>query len=361
MAYNLEYPYSEKTKEMFKLIPGWMKMARDKESIGQQFMNFFGLQFEDIEEILDDMLDNRFLISTELSQPDIIYKFDLPAVYIPEAQLIVKGAGKTLTEQDTLKDFYNNSDSYIIDYDKLIAYCSDSYDTNENPGQIEVIIKNKGRELYNNIITLELHHVWNSLDEFGLLLDLPRIRGERNSEYQKRLLDVFRYPANSTKTGLTFGIARELGLIRHEEWQDDTKPFTIDRPQILANTIKIDGKDIKDDQYIKWDDGENNSAIKILPFNTGNQHDISYISQIEIHALNDKKDIAFEKQLYKSDGTATDKLKYYVNLITSDIPIMWGSFIWDVSWWDSADKDLSGIEFLPNIWDPDIENWSNYR
>ena len=60
--------------------------------------------------------------------------------------------------------------------------------------------------------TPSLHQVWNELDEFGLLLDLPRIEGERNPSYKQRLFDVFVNRASSSYRGLINGITRELGL-----------------------------------------------------------------------------------------------------------------------------------------------------
>jgi hypothetical protein len=339
---------------MFKRIPQWMKMARDPESVGQQFMNFFGLQFEDIEKALEELEDNRFLVTANVVQPDIVYKIDLPSVLTRHSDIKIVGAGRTLTEVDTLKQFFATIDSYIIDYDKLVAYISHSY--GEGQGLVEVTVTN-GDNQHVETCPLELHHVWNALDEFGLLLDLPRLRGERNADYRKRLLDVFRYPSNATKQGLVFGIAKELGLIHHREWQDDSKPFVIDAVKLDVSTIKVDGINLEPDEYTVLSPG----SVEIKPLNEGIVHDVSYIAGIQVHALNNKRDYAFQNTLYNPDGTATERLLYYVNRITTDVPIMWGSFLWDVGWWDSASKDLSGIEFIPNIWDPSIEGWKNWR
>jgi hypothetical protein len=57
-----------------------------------------------------------------------------------------------------------------------------------------------------------IHQVFDELDDFGLLLDLPRIEGERNPSYKQRLFDVFTNRANSSYSGLINGITRELGL-----------------------------------------------------------------------------------------------------------------------------------------------------
>jgi hypothetical protein len=61
-----------------------------------------------------------------------------------------------------------------------------------------------------------LHHIWNAFDEFGLLLGIGRLYGERNTAFKERILDVFRKPGNSTKQGLNNAISRELGLNSNE-------------------------------------------------------------------------------------------------------------------------------------------------
>ena len=52
----------------------------------------------------------------------------------------------------------------------------------------------------------------NPFDNFGFLLDLPRLPDESNADYRARLLTVFPFRANSTYAGLLNGIARELGI-----------------------------------------------------------------------------------------------------------------------------------------------------
>tara|TARA_Y100000310_G_scaffold342462_1_gene445844 strand:- start:4020 stop:4952 length:933 start_codon:yes stop_codon:yes gene_type:complete len=54
--------------------------------------------------------------------------------------------------------------------------------------------------------------VWNQFDEHGLVLSLPRLRGETNADYRYRLLDVMAHQADATYTGLVHGITRGLGL-----------------------------------------------------------------------------------------------------------------------------------------------------
>jgi len=55
------------------------------------------------------------------------------------------------------------------------------------------------------------------LDRHGLLLSLPRNRGERNLSYRQRILDVFTHIGNSSVSGLLNSISRELGLKVEDE------------------------------------------------------------------------------------------------------------------------------------------------
>lgn len=58
----------------------------------------------------------------------------------------------------------------------------------------------------------EQKRVFNVFDEFGLLLSLPRLVGEKNQFYKNRLADVNAHPSDTTLTGVTYGSSREIGL-----------------------------------------------------------------------------------------------------------------------------------------------------
>lgn len=82
--------------------------------------------------------------------------------------------------------------------------------------------------------------VWNQFDEQGLILTLKRIQGESNVAYRNRLFDVLVHQANSTYTGLVYGLTREMGL-------DLFYPVWIS-PKLLPN-----GSTIAQDPYIEFD------------------------------------------------------------------------------------------------------------
>jgi len=54
--------------------------------------------------------------------------------------------------------------------------------------------------------------VWNQFDEFGLVLSLPRLRGETNADYRARLVTVMAQRGNAAYTGMVLGASRGLGL-----------------------------------------------------------------------------------------------------------------------------------------------------
>jgi hypothetical protein len=58
----------------------------------------------------------------------------------------------------------------------------------------------------------KVKNIFNSLDEHGALLGLPRLKGELNKTYKQRLLDVGVNKSSSSYSGLLNGISRELGL-----------------------------------------------------------------------------------------------------------------------------------------------------
>ena len=144
--------------------------------------------------------------------------------------------------------------------------------------------------IYLIVSTPTVYNVWNCFDEFGLILGLPRIPGEKNKEYKDRLLDVYKNPSNSTYEGMKRGISRELGL--------DYNSISVERLSDLLN-----------------------------PDYAGN--------------------------LLNSDGNALGTpLEKYADEVYDHNPMFWGNVISDESYWDGVDQTTSGYTYLPHIWDP---------
>jgi hypothetical protein len=58
---------------------------------------------------------------------------------------------------------------------------------------------------------------YNRFDDFGAMLDLPRLPGEKNHPYRERIKDVMVHRASCTYPGLLNGILRELDLSYDDE------------------------------------------------------------------------------------------------------------------------------------------------
>lgn len=148
--------------------------------------------------------------------------------------------------------------------------------------------------IYLIVSTPEVFNIWNHFDEFGLLLGLERIPGEKNRDYKERLLGVYTNPSNSTYDGLRNGISRELGL---------------------------------------------------------------EASDITIEKLSDLMDPDYSSNLLNSDGNAIGtKLEDYALEVYDHNPVFWGNIISDESYWDGVDEETNGYDFLPHIWDPTAED-----
>lgn len=88
------------------------------------------------------------------------------------------------------------------------------------------------------------HHVFNQFDEAGLLLSLPRLPGERNTDYKRRLLDVYTRRASATYKGLVYGITRELGLQLYSPFE----VFAVQVAGVMSGrnpVIEFDGPEVR--------------------------------------------------------------------------------------------------------------------
>lgn len=221
---------SSVTEKMLLYLPSWMKMRKDPNSIGAQFLDCVGVQLEDIENYLDELLNDQFIGTAATSQPDIIYKYPFGALISSEVEItnvegVLEGITYVVEIQDGLRPFYltaDDSDNCVFDFDKKLLYTRRQYD----------FINIEGTGPYVG----QIHHVWNSFDEFGLLLDCPRLFGEKNSSYKTRLLDVFKKPGSSTKTGLANYISRELQIT-----ETDVKLNTMADPAFINTLLNEDG------------------------------------------------------------------------------------------------------------------------
>lgn len=214
------------TSRLVKNLPQWMKIHKDPDSVGAQFLNVFGIEMEEIESLLDEQLNNQFIGTANLGQIDILYRAHIHVNAQPTSSITIQGDGQLLVQAEDLRSFYESEIEHlaIVDHDKNLIYTKQIY------GVLSVTVDGNQQTL-----PQVLHHVWNSFDEFGLLLSVPRLHGEINAAYKQRLLRVFSHPGSATSSGLQNYIGRRLGIAPHHVKLD------MMQPAFVGSLLKDDG------------------------------------------------------------------------------------------------------------------------
>lgn len=286
------------TEQMQSMLPQWMKMAKDPNSVGAQFLNVFGLEFDDVEKYLNSIINNQYIETADIGQIDITYKVPLALPIVLDMDNVdtvsaIKGEVTHFFRLTyTLREFYSDTDENkaIMDRDAGLMYLRPT----------DLLIE--GDLLYTPFDSVEvngtphyeysLHHIWNTFDEFGLILGIERLFGERNESFKERILDVFRKPGNSTRQGLLNAISRELG---------------------------IEDADVKINEFA-------NKAFR-------------------------------GSLLNEEDGSPTPKLLNYVERINKVFGFTWDNMTWGEAYWRSIEETQMGLEYLPHVWDASTSGW----
>ena len=359
--------FATMTKQLMSKLPNWFKMRKDPESLGAQFLNVMGLEYDDIVYLLEYAYQNQFLVTADVNQVDIIYKASLPTVITAETNVTYTAPPYPLEEAPDLMTllggfseedlsyqqiFYNNP--YYIDYVHNVIYVKTPYN-----GLIHMVVKDSSdKVILKQDLPLSLHHIWNFFDEFGMLLGVSRLYGEVNIDYKKRILDVFKHPANASEIGLGNGIARELGLIKEVLWPDGGVSIILKEPRVNRYTLEVDGLPF-DQANITTD--ESGRIVLLGDLNYSDQvRSITYAARLSLHQLYDKTDQVLHPELFDSQGLATAKLQYFVDVITNSVPVMWDKFVWGEGFWDISNPDMSGYGVIPSFTDASISPWLNY-
>lgn len=364
---NDKLRFSQYGQKLRKSFPTWTKIRKDPDAIGSQFLSVIGLQLDDIQWLLNYAYQQTYIGSADVNHVDVIYKARIPNNLRPDMNYRFSSSSHILHPMDSEVEFLKSMSSmsehqsiqydtaYYLDFDNKYIYVKQPYN-----GQIILtIINENGEEIWTEAFPLLLHHVWNFFDEFGLLLGVPRLYGERNYEYKERILDVFRRPSSSTYDGLKNGIARELGLVHQVLWNDDSAPLVLHHPRVDHGSITVNGDPVPP-EYVTVDESHR-TVILYSGAESQGPHVVRYIAGVNLHELHDKADTAFQKKLYRAEGSATTLLKAYVENIQNHVPIMWGQWRWNQGFWNIADENMSGFGFLPVMYDGRFTGWKTYK
>lgn len=288
------------TRNLMSKFPSWMKMAKDTESLGAQFLDVFGITFEDFQNEIDNAVENFYINTANTEIIDWIYKVPLITEKVKDANGAIildevyietfEGQRLPVKRYANVQGFYHrnaNLPCYWLDIRNATLYLRynlDDVQDMDNPFKSIVI---NGTQHYNLI----LHHVWNVFDEFGLLLGLRRLYKENNLFFKQRILDVFINPGNSSRSGIANGIERELNL---------------EHGQVIIENL---------------DNVEEDDSLT-LP-----------------------------------DGTPTRKLMKYAKKVNETLKYSWNELNLDKAYWFSISQDDIAIHYLPHIWDVDMSSF----
>lgn len=288
------------TKNMQNMLPQWMKMAKDPESVGAQFLDAFGFEFEDIERYMHHCLENQFIGTANIGDIDFCYKVPLALPKVADfsqlriqASILLEGVRVPLMQVDSLKHFYESDDLVcILDREEGYLYVSVPDDMKERGIFHPFDAIDVDSTLHYDY---SIHHIWNVFDEFALLVGISRLPGERNAGFKERILDVFRKPGNSTTQGMLNALSRELGVSKDE---------------IVVGSLA---------------------------------------------------NPTYMNTLMNPDGTPSKKLMDYVDSINKSLGFTWDNMNWGDAYWRSLEESNMGFYYLPHIWDGFSPLWKDHE
>ena len=360
--------FAKHTSKILNALPHWFKERKGSaDSVGARFLNITGLQLDDIQYVIDYAYNQCYIDKADLDQVDFCYKVIVPMpLRVKDITEVIAG-NTELRKAESIKEFFGidintknkgmySFQTYFVDEKRNILYVRNRFnvDAVNDDGKITFTITNKQ---YTR--PLVPHKVWNFFDEFGALVSCPRLYKESNAEYKKRILDVFKNPANASLDGLINGIGRELSIRRTVTWVDPTKELELEDPMIVINSIKVN------EEYYNlsniWISSSGTIVLRPDKDSIEKNAEVSYVYGLEMHQLYNKDDIKFYNELFTVEGKPKERLLRYIDILNGEAPIFWNDFHWNEHYWDQNNEDVSGTGFIPNLMNGSIRGFKNYK
>lgn len=282
------------TQNLMAHFPSWMKLAKDPDSIGAQFLDVFGLSYHEFESGMNEVVENFYATTADTEMVDWLFKIPLQTVRVDDAEEIdtvflfrENGDPSLVMRSENIRKFYNRHTqlpTYWIDRTSGYLYLRVNMETIQDWNKPFQSVSINGAQHYEVLV----HHVWNAFDEFGLLVGLTRLPREQNAAFKERILDVFKKPGTLSRVGVKDGLARELG--------------------ISSNVISI----------------------------------------------NPLSDETYKQSLTNPDGTPTVKLMQYAKQVNETLKFTWDTMNFGEAYWFSIEQDNIAISYLPHVWDVDL-------
>ena len=385
--------FAKHTEDILDMLPYWFKIRKKSEnSIGARYLNIAGLELDDARYALDWAYDQCYIESADINQADFCYKAILPMSRKLSEVTQVRALNTILYEAETLKDFFginrhgiadvnlHSFESFFLDIKRNIIYVRKKFniDALNDNGKIALVFNDDTA----NPITFPLvpHQVWNYFDELGALMSCPRLPEEPNIEYKERIMDVFKNYANASRDGVANGIARELSMRRNIKWPLAKSDLELLDPMIVLNSIKVGGEYFPRENIFISASGT--VVLKALDEQEDNL-DVTYIHGLEMHEFHAAKntkyvlgkerlsfdntnnsnpyDIKLYNELFTVEEKPKPKLLEYINTLNSESPIFWDDFRWNEHYWDQNEAEVSGVGFIPHLYNGSIRGFKNYN
>lgn len=362
--------FAKHTNAILQALPYWFKIRKgSKDSIGARFLNICGLELDDARYVIDYAYRQCYIGTCDIDQVDFCYKAIIPMPLKISEVDTVKANGVGLWKAENLKQFFgvdingirdsvlHSFESYYADEKRNIIYVRKKFNVdaiNDN-GKITLVYGDTEYKM-----RLIPHPVWNFFDELGALVSCPRLREEPNAEYKKRILDVFANPANASLDGLVNGIGRELAIRRNLVWTNPLKDIELEDAMIVLNSIKLNGEYADPTRVFLTEAG----TVVIKAYDKlpdTKTVDVTYVYGLEMHQLWNKKDTKLYNELFTVEGKAKSRLKMYIDILNSESPIFWDDFHWNEHYWDQNESNVSGVGFVPHLYDGSIRGFQNYK
>ena len=362
--------FARHTNAILDALPYWFKIRKEsQDSIGARFLNVCGLELDDARYVIDYAYQQCYIETADIAQVDFCYKTIVPMpLKVSELQSVY--ANNTgLIKADSIKQFFgidqniNNKqlhslEFYYIDEKRNILYVRQKFnaDAINSNGKIRLTFQD-GTEYTRTLIP---HQVWNFFDEIGALVSCPRLLEEPNVEDKKRIMDVFTNKANASRPGLINGIGRELAIRRNLIWNNTERDLELEDAMIVLNSITVDGEPIDPSRVFLTAAG----TVLLKAFKDKmirKNCKVSYVYGLEMHQLHNREDIKLYNELFTVEGKAKAKLKQYIDILNSESPIFWDHFHWNEHYWDQNESNVSGVGYIPHLYDGSIKGFKNYK
>lgn len=366
--------FAKHTAAILDALPYWFKIRKySKDSIGARFLNIAGLELDDARYVIDYAYRQCYIETADITQVDFCYKTVVP-MPLRVANLDSVFANKTgLIKTTSIKEFFgidqnivnknlHSFEFYYVDEKRNIIYVRQKFNADAIHDNGKITLNFKDGTSY--VRPLIPHPVWNFFDEIGALVSCPRLFEEPNIEYKKRIMDVFENKANASRDGLINGIGRELAIRRNLVWVNPKKDLELEDAMIVLNSIKINGEPVDQSQVFLTAAGT--ALIKAHLSDKQIKEcrgivKVTYVYGLEMHQLHNRDDIKLYNELFTVEGKAKNTLRRYIEILNSESPIFWDSFHWNEHYWDQNEKDVSGVGFIPHLYDGSYMGFRGWR